>query len=271
MNTDTSEKAMLPLKAEALDGDGLADWFAGKRPRRLLAIPFGGPLDSPHNGRSGQPGRGMDLDREFFSPRTDIKADWLETRDVDWHHGRDPLMGRAKLGKADRLGTADGTLGEPDEYGWWVDQWFAHGEKRVELVKRLQARGAELYGSSESIAGMTRKAATGEILAWPYWRQTLTTSPQNRLSVLRPLKAALMDALTDYDPSQTFWDDVVRELHDVGADLRLTSLVSDGAAKSGRMLSALNEQDIDEAVEALVGSAERLRGVLARHRGEPTT
>lgn len=247
-------RTLAPMKAQPMDGDELQAWFAGRIPRRLLAIPFGGPIPKP--GAS----KGTDLDGEWFSERTDIKPAWLPFRVVDWHHGKDATMGRTALGKADNL--------VMDDEGWWADLWLQHGEKRVDLVRRLVERGGQLYGSSESIAGMTRKAGTGEILVWPYWRQTLTTSPQNTGSVLRPAKAALEDALSDYTPSPAFWADFSDELRNLGADLRLTSIRGDDGAKAGRVLSSVNEADIAEALEVLIGSTDRLRQVLARHRKE---
>lgn len=236
-------KAATELKAEALSEDRMAAWFAGRIPRRLLAIPFGGPV--PHPGFA----RGVDLDGETFTERTDIKPTWLEFRVTDWHHGKDATMGRTVIGKADAL--------EMDEDGWWVDLWLDAGEKRLELVKRLVDRGGVLYGSSESISGMVRKADTGEILAWPYWRQTLTTSPQNVYSALRPVKAVLTDAVTDDNASSTFWADVAAELSRLGMDLHATSpKAGEAGATDGPT------QDLDKALQRLDLISARLRDAL---------
>lgn len=235
-------KAMLPLKATPIDDDHF----------RLLAIPFGGPLPLP-----GAP-RGVDLDAEWFSERTDIKADWLPYRLVDWHHGGDDLMGRTVIAKADKLTEEDD--------GWWVDVWLQHGERRLELVRKLAERGAQIYGSSESIAGLTKKAATGEILVWPYWRQTLTTSPQNTYSIIRPLKAMFEDIATDYIPSPAFWRDLAASLDDLGTDLRMTSGAGEYGAKSGRVLSGANEEALREALDSIGVSLTRINEVLAKVR-----
>jgi cation transport regulator ChaB len=242
--------AMQPVKATVLDDDSF----------RLLAIPFGGPIpqrDAP---------RGVDLDGEWFSPRTDIKPAWFDTRLVDWHHGHDDLMGRAVLGKAVDLGPFGGAGDEPDEDGWWVTVWLAHGERRVDLVKKLAERGAKLYGSSESVAGLVQKARSGEILSWPYVRQTLSTSPQNTYSVLRPLKATLDDYLSSgLLPSAAFWADTERAMRDLGASLRDPSLrrAIDGA-KSGRVLSGVNESALRDALDVLDVALGRLREVVSR-------
>jgi cation transport regulator ChaB len=238
-----SAKGMQPLKATVIDDDHF----------RLLAIPFGGPIPLP-----GAP-KGVDLDAEWFSERTDIKPDWLPYRLVDWHHGHDDIMGRTVIAKAD-------SLTEEDD-GWWVDVWLQRGERRVDLVRKLAERGAQLYGSSESIVGMVRKATTGEILVWPYWRQTLTTSPQNTYSILRPLKAVIEDLATpDYTPSPSFWRELAASLDDLGTDLRATSGQSERGAKSGRVLSGANESALRDALDALGLSVTRLNEVLAKVR-----
>lgn len=218
---------MEPIKASLLDDDHF----------RLLAIPFTGPL----------PG-GRDLDGQWFSPRTNIHPDLLPARLVDWHHGKDPLMGRTVLGKA----VLDP---EPDEEGWWVDVWLAHGEKRVALVKRL-AEKAPIYGSSEAL--WSKASAEGEILDWPYWRQTLSTSPQNTHSIIRPAAKAVLD---DFTTAGIAVDDRLRsfigDLDALGVDLRSTSLGED-AAKAGRVLSARNETRLREAIAALTDALSEL-------------
>lgn len=216
-----------PVKATLLDDDAF----------RLLAIPFGGPIPSrlfP---------RGVDVDGETFTERTDIKASWLSERLVDWHHGADGLMGRTVVGKA-----VDPIM---DEDGWWVTVWTKHGERRLELIRRLAER-TPIYGSSESIAGMVRKASTGEILVWPYWRQTLSTSPQNTKSVLRPLKAAVDELYaTGVTPTSAFWADVAADLTALESSLQSHAYGSDDAVKAGRVLSAANEAALRKAIDDL--------------------
>jgi hypothetical protein len=149
-----------PLKATVLDDNSF----------RLLAIPFGGPIPSPLFPR------GIDIDGETFTERTDVKAAWFDSRPTDWHHGADPTgkMGRAVLGKAVDLGPFDGKGIGPDADGWWVTVWLDQGQKRLDLIRRLASQ-ATIYGSSESVPGLTKKASSGEILVWPYIEQTLTT------------------------------------------------------------------------------------------------
>jgi hypothetical protein len=254
-------KTLLPMKAEPIDDDAF----------RLLAFPFTGPI--PKAGT-----RGVDLDGEYFSERTDIKADWLPFRPTDWHHGADPTgkMGRSVLGKAIDLGRFEGKSDEPDEDGWWVTVWLAQGEKRVDLIRRLAARGAAIYGSSESIPGMTRKAESGEIMVWPYWRQTLSTSPQNTHSIIRPLKATL-DEIADAGqaPSAAFWSDMENALRSLAPSLRLPSVTGAVEAKAGRVFSARNVADIRAALDGLQHALTSLDEVVRRqpdysnHEDEP--
>ncbi len=224
-----------PVKATILDDDHF----------RLLAIPFGGPIPSDVSAK------GVDLDGEWFSERTDIKADWFTERLVDWHHGNDPVLKRTVIAKADNL--------VMEEDGWWVDVWLKHGENRINLIKRLAERGAQIFGSSESMPGMVKKASTGEILVWPYVRQTLSTSPQNTHSVLRPFKAVLEGTA----PTGAFWSDIEAQVRDLGSDLRLTSM-GDDVAKAGRVLSAVNVNDLEAAIEAANQVLEVLRSVRGR-------
>lgn len=225
-----------PIKATVLDDDKVA----------LLAIPFGGPIPSPKSTK------GVDLDGEWFSERTDIKADWLQERLVDWHHGMDRTMRNGVIGKADNL--------RVEEDGWWVDVWFDHGAKRLELIRRLAERGAQLFGSSESVQGMTKKADTGEILVWPYMRQAISTSPQNTYSVIRPLKAVLEGML----PTDGFWSDVEAAMRDLGSDLRATSEWGELGAKAGRVHSATDMEDFQAAMTHAREALARLEKVVAR-------
>ncbi len=256
---------MYPLKATILDDDKF----------RLLAIPFGGPIPHPAFPR------GVDLDGETFTERTDIKASWLDERPVDWHHGNDSTMARTVIGKAINP--------VMDEDGWWVDVWVKHGERRLDLIRRLAeaaAGKAQVFGSSEPFPKMVardawqgggkalsdmglrsdhplRRGLAREIVVWPYMRQALSTSPQNTLSVIRPLKATLDDLVSDgASPSAAFWSDVEGAMRDLSADLHATSRGEHGA-KAGRVLNAQNERDLLAALAALEEAMARASGVLS--------
>jgi hypothetical protein len=213
---------LIHVKAAPLSDDAFA----------LRAIPFSGPIPSPK-----WPG-GVDLDGETFTHRTDIKPDWFKSRPVDWHHGQDPT------GKMARTTLADAVDLREEEDGWWVTVWLKAGERRLRLIESLQRKGAQLFGSSEPVQGMVKvNKATGHIDVWPYFRQTLSTSPQNTHSIIRPLKAALdeMQAGGHY-PSTAFWDEVLDSLRDLQPDLvRAKAGRSDGRALA-EMLDAADAQ-----------------------------
>ena len=63
---DTPQKALDELKAEPMTTGQLDRWLKGLIPRRLLAVPFGGPIPSANAPK------GVDIDGEWFSDRTDL-------------------------------------------------------------------------------------------------------------------------------------------------------------------------------------------------------
>lgn len=261
-------KALMPVAAKAQDPDEEAAWFAGKVPRRILSIPFGGPIPS-----SLHP-RGVDLDGDTFTERTDIFGPHRalrQTRErlVDWSHAAQP----PGPNYGDPSGMMTGHVfgksildPDPDEDGWWSDLWFEMGNKRVALIESLKRRGATLFGSSQPY-GRTAKSQTGEITLWPHLFQTLTTAPQNTHAVLRP-KAAL-DMLSA-EPDR-FWSDIEVALRSLGSSLRESSdrraLIE---AKAGRVLSASNEADLKTALDDFERALGRVRTVLSRQSQNAT-
>ena len=231
-------KALLPVKAQVFDPDEHEAWFAGKIPRRLLAVPYGGPIPSPKSPK------GVDLDGEWFSERTDLIGSYKALRDtrerlLDWHHGVDGLMKRSVIGKS----VLDP---EPDEDGWWVETWLNAGEKRLSLIRRLMERGAQLFGSSE--AAYKKAEPSGEITEWPYILQTLTTSPQNTLSVLRPAKALLDDLNESEVVISPALRTVLDSLDNLSDELVPTRGAGDGMAKAGRDVVERVTRVLDESL-----------------------
>ena len=232
-------KTLTPMKATLLDDDAF----------RLLALPFGGPIPFP-----GAP-RGADLDRQWLSERTDFGAPPSRIP-VTWHHGMDRVMGKAEIAEAGDL--------EFDDEGGWVTVWMKHGERRVNLIRRLADEGAQIFGSSEAAPGTGRlrkgavdvpwrRSIPGEITRWHYAGQTLSTSPQNTASVLVPVKATLTDlAEGAYDATPDYFDDLARWLDNLAPDPAPT-LRGDGEAKAGRVLAGRNEARLREALSLLEG------------------
>jgi len=193
------------MKAEPItEGSQLDRWLGGLIPRRILMVPFGGPLPG---GKSG-----LDIDGEYFDGDTDLYGPFplLRTsrdRLVDWHHGIDPkgAMKGAILGRV----VMDG---KPEADGLWADFWANAGEKRRGLVAALERRGVPLFGSSQAITSAVRggkayrdPSPDGHLDVWPIVRHTITTSPQNTLAVVPALKAMLTADLPSDATSKAAW------------------------------------------------------------------
>jgi hypothetical protein len=244
-------KALLPMKAEPLRDSEIADWLAGKRPRRLLALPFGGPFSAKTFGYP-EDGKGRDLDGELFDVDTDIKPSWFTERPIDWHHSKDPtgVMNGVLLGKATDLSM------ESD--GWWVSTWMQAGERRLKLVGDLIERGAPLRGSSWAYPNLIKRGKAGHIDVWPYFVQTLSTSPQNDRSDFASSKAAL----DLFDLSGITLDDRIRDLLGSLDELQsgtASELTGGDAAKAGRVISSSNEARLQDAIAAIQACLDEMR------------
>ncbi len=239
------------LKAEPMTTAQLDRWLSGKAPRRILVLPYGGPIP-----RKGAP-LGVDIDDEWFDENTDtidghaaLKAS--NRRLVDFHHEMDPtgVMKGAILGHVDIDDDAETAEVDGQPYlGRWGDFWANAGEKRRQLVAMLERRGVALYGSSQAAY---KKADGGHILVWPLIRHTITTSPQNTNAVVPALKALLTAPTLDEIPADALKALLVG-LDARTADLLLTSAsrLGDGSGKAGRVLSMQTITELRAAMDAL--------------------
>ncbi len=265
-------KSWVEVKAVGLTPKQLDSWLAGEISRRIMVVPFGGPLPG---GKAG-----LDLDGEYFDEETDIYGPYpalRRTRDrlVDWHHDNDkgvpasvPSMKGAILGRI-TLDEGPSTLKADDgDYdGIAADFWANAGERRLALVRALQMRGAHIFGSTQAVVAGVRKADDGHIEQWPVYRHTLSTSPQNTFAVVPPLKALLAADLPDdvgiaaLKAALVGLDNIVPSLRsrftDAGPGLRQGG---NGAGKAGRVLSRKNEA----LVAAIAEQAERLLAQLRK-------
>ncbi len=244
-------KALMPVQAKAMLPDEVEAFFAGETSWPILAVPFGGPIPSP------RAPRGVDLDGQWFSERTDIyggHAALKATRErpVDWHHSYAPvadappsrIMAGVVLGKAV-------LRDEPDDDGLWADLWARYGEARLSKVKALVQRGVQLFGSGQPTHPLDTAVdpTTGEITRYPLAMLTITTSPQNTYAVVRP--KAVLD---DFDAAQIAVSgelrDLLTELDALGTDLPLTSSgrSGDAAAKARGVLSPAVRRALDDAL-----------------------
>jgi hypothetical protein len=180
---------MEPIKAEQLSS---SKW-------RVLAIPFGGPF------------KGKDFDGEYFSSRTDIKADWFRERPVLWHHAKDPELKDAALGTEGEL--------TKEKDGWWAEVWLNRSSQYWARVDQLLQQG-KVYASSGSMPHLVQKDhRTGEILVWPHIEQTLTPTPANPFSRVVPVKAIDDFTLAGISLSPAVRD-LLSDLDSLSADLR---------------------------------------------------
>lgn len=262
-------KAFAEIKAEPMSTARLDKWLRGDTSRRVLVVPFGGPIP-----RKGAP-LGVDLDGEWFDTDTDIYGGYAALRDsrerlVDWHHDNDPT-GRMKGAIIGRVVLDD----EPEADGYWADMWANAGESRRKLIADLERRGVALYGSSEAVPGTVRKT-DGHIDVWPLIRHTFTTSPQNTWAVVPSLKAVLTDHSDEISADALKaavlgLDTQTLELllGSRDAAVNASALVGQGGGKAGRVLSAQTIADLERVIDL----AERelpalIRAIVAR--GQPT-
>lgn len=282
--TDVLAKAV-EMAAEPMTTSQLDRWLQGKIPRRHLAVPFGGP-----NPSKASP-LGVDNQGEWFDEDTDLYGDakaYPELRPlhesrhrlVDWHHVTalprqfsDPtrVMDGAILGymTLDKEASTEEIEGEA-YYGVWADIWANAGEKRRLALGALERRNATIFGSSVPVAKAAVIAPNGHIDVWPIRWQGLTVDPVNRRAVLSPLAKA---ELNDYSNIAELPVGALRAYltgEDNLGDLRSTSAQGEIGAKAGRVLSGVNEQDLDDAVTALEQALDRARGVLSRARERTT-
>lgn len=256
-------KSLLPVKAQLMDNEEEDAWFAGRTSRKLLMVPFGGPLASPYSVK------GMDLDGQFYDENSDLYGPFKalrQTRErlVDWNHAYAPPHHRT----GDPTGRMSGAIiakaimdKEPEEDGLWADFWFREGEAKINLIRGLKRRypQTQFYGSGQAVASHVKaNAVTGHIECFPLFMETLTTSPQNELSTFRPVKAVLADLDSAQIPVDAGLRAFLTDLDALGADLMPTSQRSAVTAKAGRVLSALSERRLREALAALQDTLEEL-------------
>lgn len=236
------------LKAEELTTSQMDSWLAGNRPRGILVIPFSGPLPG---GKAG-----LDLDGEYFDADTDLYGSFDTLRQtrhrlVDWHHDVDPtgVMKGAILGRIELDEKAS-------DDGHWAAFWANAGEKRRELMARLESAGVPLFGSSQAVTSGVRKASDGRIEVWPLIRHTITTSPQNTHAVVPAIKGLLAIAGVSYDAVSAS----ALKAALLADESTLSTLPSEAGERSGErsQLSPRLAAMLDEALDTLTNVLPRL-------------
>jgi hypothetical protein len=133
---------------------------------RALAIPYAGPV----------PGglRGLDLDGEYFSERTDVGLDRDSVIPVLWHHDLDPTKFiRGEIGKACNWRQT------PD--GWLADIDLDDDRAGVHAIRMLSTF-TPLYVSTSAYPAFVERDGP-HLRRWRVKELSLTTSPQNVLAV----------------------------------------------------------------------------------------
>jgi len=257
------EKAFFDMKAEPLAKRRIAQWLDGEVGRRILVVPFTGPLPG---GKAG-----LDLDGEYFDEGTDLygghaalkASPW---RLMDWHHDDAGVPDGAHGGppismKSVLIGEIE-LEDDPDEFGRWAQWWVKQGrinDQRIgaSRVAALQEMGAPVYGSS--LATYKQKAADGRIEVWPIIRHTASTSPRNTHAAIPALKALLTaEHLPIEEIRQAAIKAALLGLSGSLADLRATS--PDGAASTftdGAASGAATPAVLNQIVQAGVSAAIR--------------
>lgn len=144
---------------------------------------------------------------EYFTAKTILDSAYTENNLVaqDWEHGEDsdadhPDPELKSPGRDDILGYVDWSTAKATKQGVWVERVLNKRNKYVQWLKQLIADG--LIGtSSEPVQKGVKKAANGEILEWPLYRDTLTIKPmewrmmsENTLQALKALAQADVQA-----------------------------------------------------------------------------
>lgn len=257
-------KAFFDMKAETLTKSRISKWLDGEIGRRLLVVPFGGPIPA-----DGTPG--LDQDDEFFDAATDIYGPYPSLkatpwRVMDWHH--DDIGVPAKSAGGPALSMKGMVIGEieldedPDEFGHWAQWWIKQGhanEQRIaaKRVAALQEMGQPVWGSSQAL--YRQKADNGHIEVWPIIRHTATTSPRNNAAVVPSLKALLADpSLEDLsgDAIKALILGLDAETHELllsspDAAVTASALAGDGAVKAGRVISRQTASQLRAAITLL--------------------
>ena len=263
-------KSWTEMKAAPLSSKELDRWMQGEISRRLLVVPFGGPLPG---GKAG-----LDLDGEAFDEESDLYGPFPGLRNtreriVDWHHDDFGVPEGKQWMKGSMLGRIV-LDDEPSEFrdgesvyeGIAADWWANVGERRLALIRSLQKKGSPIFGSSQALKGAIRKSdlpgGGRHIDVWPLIRHTISTSPQNTFAVVPPLKAVL-EADVDFSEVGV----VALKAAIIGLDA-LTLSTDPGSSsperaslvegKAGRVLSAANEAELRRALEALAAVLAKL-------------
>jgi len=114
-----------------------------------------------------------DLQGDYFTTSTWLGLSEYPSVPALFHHGLDGAVGLAVMGKRVKA--------QADDTGVWVEDWLNKASQYWNMVKPLLDAEA-LYYSPGSAPHMVKRAADGELLAYPVVEDTFTPIPaQHRL------------------------------------------------------------------------------------------
>lgn len=234
-----------PTKAIKAEDDGAL---------RILAIPFGGPLED-----------GRDTDGEFFSAETDLALDWFPTqRPLLFHHGLDDSGPGIEA-----VGRVDVASAEKTAEGWWVRAWLDKQHAYFRQIGELLEQDA-LYASSGAMPHLVRKAQNGEITRWPWVELSLTPTPANLFATVEAgeakahYKAAGLTPppTLDADGVPSYSDTLERLTDEIPEFAALSRKLAENRLKVGRPISAARRDRLGALMTAMREAAKELDALL---------
>lgn len=128
-----------------------------------------------------------DLQRQFFTAKSELWLDKYPKVPALFHHGLDPAVGLSVVGH--RLSA------KTDDKGAWVKHWIDKSNAYWDWIEPLLEAGRLFYSPGSANHLVRADAKTGEIFSYPVIEDTMTPIPaQPRLRPVEELKAAYKSA-----------------------------------------------------------------------------
>lgn len=110
----------------------------------------------------------LDLQGEYFTPKTELGLDWYPRRPALYHHGLDDAIKGRMVGTIDSL--------KADDTGLWAEAQLTMRERWARAVYELVRKGV-LNWSSGTLPHLVEVEPDGKIINWPIVEGSLTPSP----------------------------------------------------------------------------------------------
>ena len=226
---------------------------------------------------------GRDLVGEYFTKSTAFDSSYTDigTLYVDFEHGFDP--DGLGIDDSNVLGVVDWKSAKVDEKGIFVQRVLNRRAKYIEFLSELIDAGV-VGNSSAAVRGKTIKKPSGEIVAWPLLRDTITVTPMEprmiagnvleaakSLATMFPHSKALatFTGAPDPEPARIKTIEEIGDLNGAELYLREVGGVSRSEAKAlvSRLLSIarreVDRSDESADLKAISALLERRRALLS--------